>query len=358
MDSSDDFLISAADWDRRSPAAQQGSRIVLRNVHAKVRAAARDGTLRRLLIREYGPLLAWVAAWVLVVAVAGHAHAVRLLAAIGFVRSARYLTGPTSGPSIRRRIASLGRVHGQARRTVLTIEVFALVGSAAIIAILIVFLNAAGQQVTAFFCAILSITLPVKAFFPLASGRKIEAYYQPLVSVFGLLFAIAAWFAELGLVGFAIAFAAREWMALGVAYLLARPRPAHNLEFADLHWREVANHSLIASRRRFTYRLSKSLFKFMFGPFGTIAVRTGRGLRADRKLERFVPHRRWSMATLFVAMTAAALAIIILIPEPALLLIAATLMRIGATAGNILIWSILVRGDPLLIDDGDEEDDD
>lgn len=330
---------------------------MLRNVHAKVRAAARDGTLRRLLIREYGPLLAWVAAWALVVAATGHAHAVRLLAAIGFVRSARYLTGPTSGPSIRRRMASLGRVHGQARRTVLTIEVFALVGSAAIMAMLIAFLNVSGQEVTAFFCLILSVTLPVKAFFPFASGRKIESYYQPLVSVFGLLLTIAAWFVERSLVGFAIAFAAREWVALGVAYLLAAPRPAHDVEVDDLHWREVANHSLIASRRRFTYRLSKSVMKFILGPLGTVAVRTGRGLRADRKLERFVPQRRWSMATLFLTMTAGALAIIVLIPKPALLLIAATLMRIGATAGNILIWSILGPGDGMLIDDDDDDDD-
>ncbi|MFL6733649.1 MAG: hypothetical protein ACJ8EY_03010 [Sphingomicrobium sp.] len=316
----------------------------------------RGGTVKRLAIREYGPLIAWMLAWGIVGATVGHKDAIRLLAAIAFVRCARYLTGPTSGPSLRKRMEARGKVHGPSQRTALLVELSALAAGVAVLGLIIWLLLIADQQKTATFCLILATTMPVKLIVPLAAGQKIERLYQPLVSVMGLIMTVIAWLVEPSLMGFAIAFAAREWAALGVALLISKPRKAGSEEVEALHWREIADQSLLASRRRFTYRVSKSLLKFVLGPFGIIAARTGRGLRADRKLERFVPRRRSTMTILFILPISIAVALILWVPKPALLVVAATLMRIGASAGNILLWSTLGRGEYEFV--GEDEDDD
>jgi hypothetical protein len=298
----------------------------------------KKGTVQRLVSREYGPLIAWVAAWLIVGATVGHADAIRLLAAIAFVRCARYLTGPTSAPLLRSRMAARGKVHGPARRTVMLVEAAALVASAVVLALIIQLLLVADQQVTAGFCLILATTLPVKALLPLAAGRRIEDLYQPLVSVSGLLLAMVAWAVDGSLISFAIAFAAREWIALGIAFAVGKHRDVDVVPPASLGWREVADHSHVSARRRFTYRVSKNLLKFVLGPFGVIAARTGRGFRMDRKLERFVPRSQWALGVLTLGLIGAGVAMILVVPKPALLVAAATLMRIGASAGNILIW--------------------
>lgn len=314
-------------------------------------------TAHRLAFREFGPLIAWVAAWLIVGAAVGHADAIRLLAAIAFVRCARYLTGPTSAPLLRSRMAARGRVHGPARRTVMLVEGAALLASILVLALIIQLLLAADQQVTAGFCLILGATLPVRLLFTLAAGRRIEDFYQPLLSVTGLALALVAWAMEGSLMSFAIAFAARDWVALAIAVTVAKRRHADGEPPATLKWRDVADQSHISARRRFTYRVSKNLLKFVFGPFGAIAARTGRGFRLDQKLERFVPQSQWALAVLTVALIGAGIALILLLPKPALLVAAATLMRVGASAGNILIWSALGTGDIAALRD-DEDDDD
>lgn len=315
-----------------------------------------QSTAQRLVIREYGPLVAWVAAWLIVGASVGHADAIRLLAAIAFVRCARYLTGPTSAPLLRSRMSALGKVHGPARRTVLMVELAALAASVIVLALLIQLLLAADQQITAGFCLILATTLPVRVLMPLAAGRRIEELYQPLVSVAGLVLAGLAWVVDGSLIGFAVAFAAREWIALALAYVIARRREANETPPESLKWRQVADQSHLSARRRFTYRVSKNLLKFVFGPFGVIAARTGRGFRMDRKLERFVPRSAWALGFLTLGLIGTGVALILLVPKPALLVVAATLMRVGASAGNILIWSALGSGEVVLPDDEDDDD--
>lgn len=317
----------------------------------------KKGAVRRLALREYGPLLAWMAAWAIVGVTVGHADAIRLLAAIAFVRCARYLTGPASAPLLRSRMAGRGKVHGPARRTVILVEAVALVASVLVLAALIRLLLAADQQVTAGFCVILGTTLPVRALIPMAAGRRIESFYQPFVSVIGVVLAIAAWAIDGSLMSFAIAFAAREWVALAIAFAVAKPRSAEGDPPNALHWRDVADHSHVFARRRFTYRVSKNLLKFVLGPLGVIAARTGRGFKMDRKLERFVPRGQFSLAVLTVGLIGAGVALILLLPKPALLVAAATLMRIGASAGNIMLWSALGSGQILLPDDDDDDDD-
>jgi hypothetical protein len=47
---------------------------------------------------------------------------------------------------------------------------------------------------------------------------------------------------------------------------------------------------------------------------------------------------------------------IFLMPKPGIQLLAASLLRVGASAGNILIWSKLAPGGTRLSDDEEEDD--
>jgi len=313
-------------------------------------------TIRRLALREYAPMAGWLAAWAIVGLAIGHADAVRLLAASALVRSARYLTSPESAPALRLRLGPTGNIPRRAQATALTMEMLGIVGSLIVVAALVALLLAAGEQETARFCLILAAVLPVRLLIPLFAGKRISAFYQPLLAWTGVLLAVLVWLFDGQALWFAAAFAAREWVAMCLAGLLAtRREPAS--EAADrLHWREIADHSHATSRRRFTYRISKSLLKFVFGPFGSIAARTGRGFKLDRKLERFVPRRTGSLAALFLLFCSLGAGLILALPKPAIQLVAATLLRVGASAGNILIWSKLGRGGAIAGDDDEDEE--
>jgi hypothetical protein len=213
-----------------------------------------------------------------------------------------------------------------------------------------------GQRETAVYCLILSGLLPARLLHPVFAGKRIGDIHQPLLAWTGVALAGLVWLLSGDAFWFAAALSAREWVAILVAGIAARRREPATEQVPRLHWREIADHSHATARRRFTYRVSKSLLKFVFGPFGSIAARTGRGFQLDRKLERFVPRTFASLAALFLLSSAAAVALIVIIPEPAVQLIAASLLRVGASAGNILIWSKLGRGDTLPGPDDEDED--
>lgn len=317
--------------------------------------SGRKQTIRRLAFREYLPMIGWVVAWLIIGLAIGHADAVRLLAATALIRSARYLTSPESGPSLRMRVLANGQIVAGARRTAVAVELAAMLGSLLAAAGIVMLLLSVGERETALFCVILSTMLPARLLMPLYASKHVGDIYQSVVAVAGVVLAGVVWLVSRNPLWFAATVAAREWIAILVAGLIARPRQAAVEQMDRLHWREIADHSHASARRRFTYRVSKSLLKFVLGPFGSIAARTGRGFRVDRKLERFVPRSIAGLAAVFLSLTAAAVALILIVPEPAVQLIAATLLRAGASAGNILIWSKLGRGETLL---GDDEDDD
>lgn len=319
--------------------------------------SGRKQTIRRLALREYLPMIGWVVTWLLIGLAVGHADAVRLLAASAMVRSTRYLTGPESGTSLRMRVSPGGRIAPGARGTAAKVEVAALLGSLLALSAIVALLLGAGEKETAVFCVLLSALLPARLLVPLFAGKQMREFYQPLLAWTGVALAGLVWLVSRDAIWFAAAIAAREWVAILIAAVIAKPRqPASEPMAARLQWREIADHSHATARRRFTYRVSKSLLKFVFGPFGSIAARTGRGFRMDRKLERFVPRTSASLGGLFLLLTAAAVALILIIPEPAVQLLAASLLRVGASAGNILIWSKLGRGETLLREDDEDED--
>jgi hypothetical protein len=316
----------------------------------------RKATIRRLAVREYAPMIGWVVAWLIIGLALGHADAVRMLAASALVRSARYLTSPESGPSLRMRVDAAGKIPSHARLTALAVELAAIAGALLMVAGIIGLLLFAGEEETASFCLIIAGLLPARLLAPLIAGKRTGGFYQPLLAWTGAALAGLVWLISRDALWFAAALAAREWVATILAGVLAKRREPAEEQPNALHWREIADHSHAHGRRRFTYRVSKSLLKFVFGPFGSIAARTGRGFHVDRKLERFVPRRTMSLVALWLVLSTAAAALILIVPKPAVQLLAASLLRVGASAGNILIWSKLGRGE--VVSDGDDEDDD
>jgi hypothetical protein len=301
-------------------------------------------------------MIGWILAWLIVGSAIGHADAVRLLAASAFVRSARYLTSPESGASLRMRLDAAGRVPASARATAILVEVAALIGSLALVGAIIALLLHIGERETASFCLVLAGLLPARLLSPIIAVKQTSGLYQPMLAVAGLILAALVWLVNGSALWFAASFAARDWIVALIVWWIAKPREAAEQQAERLHWREIADHSHFHGRRRFTYRVSKSLLKFMFGPVGSFAARTGRGFRIDHALERFVPRRTLSLAALFLVLSGAAVALILIVPKPGVQLLAASLLRVGASAGNILIWSKLGRGDVVLSDDEDDED--
>jgi hypothetical protein len=318
----------------------------------------RRSVVQRLAWREYAPLILWLAGWLIVIASVGHADGVRLLAAVSFVRSARYLTAPASAPLLRGRLTAAGRIHAPSARVVLLVELIALAGAAMVLAPLLALLVTADQQKVAILCLIVAAGLPAKALYPLAAARTVQENHRAIVAFTGLVLVALVWLADGSLFHFAAAFALREWVALPISMAIARPHKPSDADFGSLHWRQVASQSHHTGRRRFTYRFSKSLLKFVLGPFGSLMARTARGLHADRKLDQFVPQGRPALTALFLGLTAAGVALIVAVPTPGFLFLAATLMRIGSSAGNIVLWSTLTGGEDVLIDDAEDESDD
>lgn len=312
--------------------------------------------IRRVAIREYAPLAAIVLAWLAIGITTGHADAVRLFAAITFVRAARSLTAPGTLVPLRKRIRR-GQHQAQATRVALTVELLALPFAAAVLAGIVVFLWTAGQDQMAVLCLFFAPAVPARCLIPFAARREFARVYRPVLAAVGLGLIGAGALMGVGIGVFALLFAARDWLAFLLSYTLA---PAIRLKAGDpidpLRWREIAEYSHARARKLAAYRFSKVFLHALLGPFGTVAARTGRGLRLDRKADRFVPAHPAVLALLAIAAAVSCATLVLVIPEPALLVVAATLLRVTAAAGNILIWRWLSNA--ALDDRVAEEDDD
>jgi len=312
-------------------------------------------TAKRLAMREYAPLVAIVLTWGSVAA-AGPADAVRLLAAVTFVRAARSLTAPAALGPLRTRLGSPA-ARRQATEAALGIEAAALAGALAALGAILALLWAAGQDQLLLLCLLFAPALPVRSLLPLTAARSLAGGYRLTLALLGLVLAAAGWAAGADIDLFALLLVAREWLALPIAYALApRVQPVET-PGTPLEWREIAAHSHALGRRRVAYRFSRLFLQAFLGPFGGIAARTGRGMQLDGKFARFVPDHPAALAIVAVAAAGAAGALILLYPEPVLLVLAASLMRTSAAAANVLLWRRLSRGAAIgnRIEDDDED---
>ncbi|MDQ3245691.1 MAG: hypothetical protein M3Q52_02130 [Pseudomonadota bacterium] len=318
--------------------------------------------MRRVALREYVPLAALVLAWLAIGATVGPADAVRLLAALTFVRAARSLTVPGSIPPLRKRLRS-GEHQAQATRVVLLVEAIALPFAVLALGAIVALLWAADEARVAIMALLFAPALPVRFLIPLAARRAFGKVYRPTIALVGLTLMGAGALLGADAYVFALLFAARDWLALGISYLLApqlRPRRgvAGEARIEELQWREVADHSYAKGRKLAAYRFGKTFLHALLGPFGTIAARTGRGLRMDKKFEPFVPRSTAALSLVALASATASIAIVLLVPEPALLVVAASLLRVSSASANVLIWGALSGNlNAVAPDDDDDEDD-
>lgn len=314
------------------------------------------GRLKRLALQEYGPWAGSALSWVLVLVAVGTADAARLLAAGVLIRSLRYLTAPSTQVALTRRIGASAAVRHQAMLGALRLEGTMLALTALLFAALILTLQALAPPKTVQLCLLVALGLPARFLYPLAGGRRYAPIARLALTWGGASLALIAWFAGAGLTGFALALAAREWIALGAALLLARTEPPRTAKTSVPSWRRMAARSYRMARRRFGYRIGKGILTAFLGPIGNLLARTGRGVGVTRSLEPHVPTSPPLLGTLAVGGTAAALGLIAWWPEPSIHVVAASLFRIAAASGSILLWRPF-RDDRDALEDEDEDDD-
>ncbi len=314
--------------------------------------------VRRIAVREYAPVAALVVAWLAIGATVGHANAVRLFAALSFVRAARSLTSPGTLAPLLKRIRR-GQHQAQATRVAISVELLGLGSAAIALAAILSFLWWAGQMQIVILSLLFAPALLAKSLAPLLGGRAFGQVYRPTVAIVGLVLIGAGALLSVDVTIFAMLFAARVWVALLLSHAIA---PALDFEAGrpveELRWREIAHYSHARARKQAAYRFSKAFLAALLGPFGSIAARTGRGMQIDRKAERFVPSHPAILALLAAAGAGASAALVLAIPQPAVLVVAATLLRVSAAAAAILLWGALSTGAsavPELIDEDNDE---
>lgn len=312
--------------------------------------------VRRVALREYLPWSGLILSWVIIALAVGPADAARLFAASAFVRSTRYLTAAGVLTPLRKRISRDGSPSRQAVRVGARVQLVAWLAGLLLLGMVIGLLVVAGQERVAQLCAILAIGLPARYLVPLAAHRRIAYVLGPSLAWSGVLLVALGWLAGAGLTVFALAFAARDWIAY-LACLVAAPTIKRDREpLGPLHWREIADHSVTVARRRLAYRIGKGLLSAAFGPFGGAAARTGRGMRVHHRLDRFTPKQPLPIAALAATTSASAVAMIMIGPPPGVLVVAASLLMVAAVAANVLVWSVFVTGKATADDEEDEDE--
>ena len=321
---------------------------------SRLKKAARQAA--RVSGREYLPMLVTLAFWAVVLAAVGHADTARLLAATVLLRAAQMLVHLTTSTPLQLRARAPRELRQRSRATARLVQLGSLCGAVVVVFFLVVALRGLGQDKIAYVLPFLALGLPARAirFSDFKTGSQ---YYRVALAASGLAGAGVAWIGGVGLVGMAIAFGLREWVALAVVRWWPRERNAPKRPSdAPLTFAEVARYSAVGGRRLLTYRLTKNLLT-IFGPFGNFAARTGRGLKWDSRLEPYMPRKLSGFILFALATGGGGVALALNSGEPAAMIIAAGLVQLSAIALNLLaLWPYLpARDDPNLVVEDDDE---
>lgn len=301
-------------------------------------------------------MLGGILAWAVIAVGVGHADTARMLAAIMLVRAARAFTMLDTGAALRKRHGAAPEIARKSLRRAIRIELASLIAAALILAIMVLVLWQIEQRAVAWMTVLISVGLPARHLGPAAGGRRRAGVFQAALNWSGLALALLCLVAGLEWPAFALALGVRQWIALLISLAPAN-QPGFETERTPvetpLTWREVAGITGRRARHRFAYRIGKSLLGIL-GPVGNIAARTARGVGAHR---RVVPNTIWPVAAVAAGAAGAGLLLPVILAKPATLLASASLLRVAASAGNVLIWwpfVALIPDDP---DDDDEDDD-
>src|SRR5436190_15433572 len=217
-------------------------------------------------------------------------------------------------------------------------------------------MKAIGQHQIASFLPFIALGMPAR-YLRFVDIRATSPYSRLALAAGGLPFVLLGWALGWQAAAMAFAFGARDWIAYAVLRLWpSPPRPLKAVSVEPMKFAEVARDSVIVGRRLLTYRLTKSLLT-VFGPFGTAAARTGRGLNWHTKIEPYLPHHLGGFILFSAGLFGTGIFLALRSGEPAAMVGAAGLFQIGAAAANVvLLWRYLPRRKGVEVHDEDDED--
>lgn len=324
-------------------------------VKALLKRAVSHPLVRRLAVREYTPLGAWLATWAVLGIAVGHADAVRLFAANTFVQAVRGLCALEMIGTLIRRIG-FDEAFRTSRRRALRYDLLVLLGSVTLCGLLAAFLWWRGMAEAAGMVLLIAGGLPARH--PggvLAAHKDREAPWRLGAAATAVIGSGLVWYLRLEWWHAAIVLGLRDWGGLLVTLLFGRKRqPAEEAVAEPLNFAELAARTEASSRRRLTYRMAKSVLGALLGPFGSAVARTGRGARLDAKISRMIPRHRGGMALLTLISGGVMAFFLVVAREPATLVLASAAARIAASGGSALLW--WNYGETLADEEDDDED--
>jgi hypothetical protein len=312
--------------------------------------------IKQLAWQEYLPMAGVIAMWAVIVVAIGHADAARLLAAVTAIRAIQNLTRLNTSVALRRRIAAPREVRRKSKRFAFQLQAAALATALIVVVGLTETMKGIGQSSIAAVLPFIALGMPAR-YLRFADVRTASPYFRLALAGSGLAMALLGWASGLHILAMGFAFGAREWVAYAVLRWWPRePHEPMNPIVEPLRFAEIARNSAIIGRRMLTYRLSKTLLT-VFGPFGNIAARTGRGLNFYRRMEPYIPHHFGGFILTSLGLYGGAVFLAYGSGEPAAMIGAAGLAQIGsATMNVVLLWRWLPSRD--LGEAIDEDDDD
>lgn len=313
--------------------------------------------LMGLVAREYVPLAATTLAWVAVTAHYGTADAARLFGATVIVPGVRALTALDVGPSLVRRLRAPESIYRHAAQMVMRLQMLSFLAAILFLAMTALLLYSAGHEKSAIFALLVGIGLPSRYLSTAGVGRRRNDVYRSSLAVSGLALAGIAIAFDAPIYAVALAWGLREWVALA-AVLLPWPQPAGvetTAVLSRLSWLEIASVTAARSKRRLSQQLGKRFLSMLLGPFGSIIARTARDFGADRILARYIPNSFTGMLMATVVTLSVGISLIFMSREPAAFVAAASILRIGAVAGSMVIWWRWSAAIPDAMDDHDDD---
>lgn len=293
--------------------------------------------------------------WAVVVAAIGHADTARLLAATVFARAIQLLVKLTTTAALKQRVGAPIEIQRQARRYAFNLQAASLAAMLILIALLTEVMKSIGQPLIAAYLPLIALGMPARNL-RFVYLRFASPNYRLVLAMAGLAMVVIGWVGGWHAAAFGIAFAAREWIALLLTQLWpGKQTPPKVGSNEPLGFAEVGLHSAALGRRLLTYRLSKMVLT-VFGPFGSAAARTGRGLNWHRKIEPYLPHHLGGFILFSVGTIGGAVFLGLRSDEPAAMVGSAGLLQIGAVTANVIIlWRYLPAKGSVAIDDDDDE---
>ena len=316
-------------------------------------------TLFRVASNAYLPMAGSVLTWLIVAAAIGHADAVRILTAMVFTRAARMFLQTDAHFLLRQWAGAEPRIYRKSLRRAVRIDAVALLGSWAIVALIMAFMHALGQDKAIILTAILALALPARTIAALFGQRAIVTF-RSATAICGPMLVGILFFVHSTIGAFAAAIAGREWLALIAALLLEARRtasaepPARSPRANPLTLIEVAAVSATRSRSRIAYRVGRTLLGFI--PFGGVIARTARTMGAHRRLAPWAGRSVYPIMAIAAGTFTGAIVVPLALAKPATLLGSASLLRMAATAGNVLLWWRFYDGSGADQEDDDDDD--